>query len=458
MPDNETLYYNVIDAARRPGPFPVRAIPVPVAPLKKRKTTFREFLLTIVILLTCIASLGICAQLYWDAYLPVQRLTHDVRKLSEELRRAQQRSEEKIAALRSEIQRLSNNNKEEEIDAESEEVDHSLPIVEEDSNYNDPVDYEIEEVENTTQNDQRIQFPEQLLPNFPPKTHRIVEVEELSNERRRRSAQSTMSKTEKRSLTGNKMDSACENKDCDDSEMVTKMKLAKKQELDDGKLTSDDSKGDEMMLHNSNEQENSTHENSEQSMSPPVKFTKSKKEKAGKRKPKAEIEDEELQEEPPKVDESVLAAHFGGQTSKYIHGRHGHYLGNGHLYHPGGVFRDWEPSPWVRSLSMDKHFHLKDNGTLMVTKPGLYFVYAQIYYSNAHSLSSYRMYRNNEPVLQCTVEMHNKPEKTRNTCFAAGLVYLNARDQLSLSEVEGERVTIFEKTKSFFGLFSINQN
>lgn len=82
----------------------------------------------------------------------------------------------------------------------------------------------------------------------------------------------------------------------------------------------------------------------------------------------------------------------------------------------------------------------------------------QIYYSNAHSLSSYRMYRNNEPVLQCTVEMHNKPEKTRNTCFAAGLVYLNARDQLSLSEVEGERVTIFEKTKSFFGLFSINQN
>lgn len=64
-------------------------------------------------------------------------------------------------------------------------------------------------------------------------------------------------------------------------------------------------------------------------MSPPVKFTKSKKEKAGKRKPKAEIEDEELQEEPPKVDESVLAAHFGGQTSKYIHGRHGHYLGSG---------------------------------------------------------------------------------------------------------------------------------
>lgn len=53
------------------------------------------------------------------------------------------------------------------------------------------------------------------------------------------------------------------------------------------------------------------------------------------------------------------------------------HSGNGRLRHAGGVYTDWEASPWVNILSMDRFFKL-DRGVVTVQENGLYYVYAQV--------------------------------------------------------------------------------
>lgn len=53
------------------------------------------------------------------------------------------------------------------------------------------------------------------------------------------------------------------------------------------------------------------------------------------------------------------------------------YSGNGRLRHAGGAYTDWEASPWVNILSMDRFFKL-DKGVVTIQENGLYYVYAQV--------------------------------------------------------------------------------
>ncbi len=52
-------------------------------------------------------------------------------------------------------------------------------------------------------------------------------------------------------------------------------------------------------------------------------------------------------------------------------------LGNGRLLHAGGTYTDWEASPWVDILSMDRFFAF-DRGVVTIQENGLYYVYAQV--------------------------------------------------------------------------------
>lgn len=156
---------------------------------------------------------------------------------------------------------------------------------------------------------------------------------------------------------------------------------------------------------------------------------------------------------------SFIAAHFGGDTTKYHTGHHRHYDGNDRMYHPEGRFKDWVASNWVSSTGMTSHFPMQD-GRIRITKPGLYLVYAQIYYADHHDINGFRVYQNDNIVAQCTTMTYSLVDSERvmkrNTCFTSVLVYTQASDTISLREVEGERYTIFEPTKSFFGLVRIN--
>lgn len=156
---------------------------------------------------------------------------------------------------------------------------------------------------------------------------------------------------------------------------------------------------------------------------------------------------------------SFTAAHFGGDTTKYRTGHHRHYDGNDRMYHPDGRFKDWVPSGWVTNTGMTSHFTVQD-GRIRISKPGLYLVYAQIYYADHHDINGFRIYQNDNIVAQCTTMTYslvdNQRVMKRNTCFTSVLIYTQASDTISLREVEGERYTIFEPTKSFFGLVRLN--
>uniref|UniRef100_A0A224XMJ4 Putative conserved secreted protein n=1 Tax=Panstrongylus lignarius TaxID=156445 RepID=A0A224XMJ4_9HEMI len=153
-------------------------------------------------------------------------------------------------------------------------------------------------------------------------------------------------------------------------------------------------------------------------------------------------------------DQPVLA-HFGADSGGSASIGLPHYDANHRMYHPEGVFRNWTPAAWVPHR--DGQIVL-DEETIIVKEPGIYFFYAQIFYANSHDRSGFRVFVNHRPVFQCTTttrNCHGSNHMKWNSCFTGGLIKLAKYDNITLREIEGDRYTVFEKTKSFFGLFRV---
>lgn len=150
-----------------------------------------------------------------------------------------------------------------------------------------------------------------------------------------------------------------------------------------------------------------------------------------------------------------IAIHYSGDTSKYTNGHHEQYEGNGRLRHAGGTYTDWEASPWVNILSMDRFFKL-DRGVVTIQENGLYNVYAQIFYHDAHDTNGFVVQHNAHPFLQCTTMTHSQQQVVKsNTCFTSGVIYLRNGDTIQLNDLGNHRYTLFEPAKSFFGITKI---
>ncbi|XP_037043053.1 protein eiger isoform X6 [Bradysia coprophila] len=150
-----------------------------------------------------------------------------------------------------------------------------------------------------------------------------------------------------------------------------------------------------------------------------------------------------------------IAIHYSGDTSKYTNGNNENYEGNGRLRHAGGTYTDWEASPWVNILSMDRFFKL-DRGVVTIQENGLYNVYAQIFYHDAHDTNGFVVQHNAQSFLQCTTMTHShQPVIKSNTCFTSGVVYLRNGDTIQLNDLGNHRYTLFEPAKSFFGIIKI---
>ncbi|XP_066138757.1 uncharacterized protein egr [Euwallacea fornicatus] len=151
----------------------------------------------------------------------------------------------------------------------------------------------------------------------------------------------------------------------------------------------------------------------------------------------------------------LLSIHLNGDTSSYTLGTHDNFNGNGHLRHPHRTFVDWKPSLWVERSGMMTHFEF-DNGYLTIKEPGMYFVYAQIYYLDEHDSNGYRVFINNNAILQCTVQIHSGVGVQKgNTCYTAGVEYIGENDRISLEDIFGNHYTVFEQGRSFFGVVKL---
>ncbi|KAG5875312.1 hypothetical protein JTB14_022223 [Gonioctena quinquepunctata] len=149
------------------------------------------------------------------------------------------------------------------------------------------------------------------------------------------------------------------------------------------------------------------------------------------------------------------AAHYNGDTSRYVYGQHSNYFGNGHMRHHQRTFVDWKSSDWVETLGMDAHFSF-DNGYATIKASGLYLVYSQIFYLDEHDEVGYRVFKNDEMFLQCTLRMHSAQRSQKgNTCFTAGVEHFSEGDKVSLADITEGRLSLFEPGKSFFGLVKL---
>ncbi|KAL4131623.1 hypothetical protein QTP88_008912 [Uroleucon formosanum] len=182
---------------------------------------------------------------------------------------------------------------------------------------------------------------------------------------------------------------------------------------------------------------------------------KSKKMGTIKKKLSMESDDEESYEDFKETLENA-AAHFTSDSSKYSTKTHPHYNGNGRLRHPDGDFRDWTQHLWDINLNNANHFIMK-NGKVEVLKPGLYFVYAQIYYSDKHDINGYYVMKNDEKILGCTSTRHQDTQSS-DSCYTGGLIYFSSKDNLSIRGLDSDRFIILDPVRSFFGLFRVSKD
>uniref|UniRef100_A0A1B6MSB9 THD domain-containing protein n=2 Tax=Graphocephala atropunctata TaxID=36148 RepID=A0A1B6MSB9_9HEMI len=100
----------------------------------------------------------------------------------------------------------------------------------------------------------------------------------------------------------------------------------------------------------------------------------------------------------------------------------------------------------------------KTSGIFMVKEPGIYFMYAQIFFTSRHERSGFHIKKNGSNVGQCMTTTHSPgSDVKRNTCFTALILHLQEQDSLLITEVDGSkyRDTSFKDSHSYFGLIQL---
>lgn len=74
-------------------------------------------------------------------------------------------------------------------------------------------------------------------------------------------------------------------------------------------------------------------------------------------------------------------------------------------------------------------------------------------------MNGFTIYKNNneaEPLLQCTTMTHSVARVTKgNTCFTAGVEYLEENNRITLADISDQRYSVFTPEKSFFGVIKL---
>ncbi|GAB0094243.1 hypothetical protein DMENIID0001_095040 [Sergentomyia squamirostris] len=151
----------------------------------------------------------------------------------------------------------------------------------------------------------------------------------------------------------------------------------------------------------------------------------------------------------------VIAIHYTGDHNKYNANLHNHHKINEKLKHHRGAYSYWSPANWASNYGMENYFVMK-NGTVTVKEPGLYLIYAQIYYDDEHDKNGFVVKHNNEDLLLCNVMTHSERAVLKsNTCHTSGVALLRADDQIEVADIGSSRYSLFRPTTSFFGLAKI---
>ncbi|XP_014256141.1 uncharacterized protein LOC106670378 isoform X2 [Cimex lectularius] len=121
----------------------------------------------------------------------------------------------------------------------------------------------------------------------------------------------------------------------------------------------------------------------------------------------------------------------------------------------GGVISPWFKDPFNSGEFSLGDVALKDGkGSAVVPETGLYFVYAQVYYSNAAKPNSFSIklldFANQERVIATCV---NPPASVgESTCYTATVQYIRKGTKVQLWQRETDRYVLFRRGQTFFGI------
>lgn len=116
----------------------------------------------------------------------------------------------------------------------------------------------------------------------------------------------------------------------------------------------------------------------------------------------------------------------------------------------------WHAVDPINQEALNSHlFHLSHNGVLTVNDTGLYFVYAQITYSDQHPVNGFNILVNNKRHASCSV--HGQHGKKTNTCYTATLVDLDHGSHIEIRDIDQDHEHLPFQEKTFFGLYKLGR-
>ncbi|XP_034478818.1 protein eiger isoform X2 [Drosophila innubila] len=104
----------------------------------------------------------------------------------------------------------------------------------------------------------------------------------------------------------------------------------------------------------------------------------------------------------------------------------------------------------------EQHFSVND-GVLTVHKAGLYYVYAQICYNDAHDQNGFIIYHGDNQFLQCLNTVPTNIPLKVHTCHTSGLIQLRDNEQIHLRDIHQDRNVVLRdfNNRSYFGIIKI---
>lgn len=140
-------------------------------------------------------------------------------------------------------------------------------------------------------------------------------------------------------------------------------------------------------------------------------------------------------------------------TALHLAKSHSHYQ---NLRATNHVQWQWHPVDPINREALNSHvFHLSHDGVLTINDTGLYFVYAQITYSDQHPVNGFSIMVNSKRHASCSV--HGQSGKKTNTCYTATLADLDHDSRIEIRDMDLDHVHLPFQEKTFFGLYKLGR-
>ena len=81
--------------------------------------------------------------------------------------------------------------------------------------------------------------------------------------------------------------------------------------------------------------------------------------------------------------------------------------------------------------------------------------HVQVSYADKHRLLGYQVMVNTEPVLDCSVAFTKSHAHREISCHTGAVMYIEQGDQVYVKDTQGNRTTIRDPARTFFGLVKL---